>query len=57
LHIFHDKSVLEVFVNGGRAVATRVVSPTLENCHIATFAKGGTALLRAADVWTLKSIW
>lgn len=57
LHIFHDKSVIEVFVNGGRAVSTQVVMPNLENQHIALTSKGGTTKLRSADLWTLKSIW
>ena len=57
LHIFHDKSTLEVFANGGRAVATRVVMPALEDLHIAAFAEGGSAALRSADFWTLKAIW
>lgn len=57
LHIFHDKSVLEVFANGGRVVSTQVVMPTLENQHIALTSSGGSATLKSADIWTLKSIW
>ncbi|MBT3606539.1 MAG: glycoside hydrolase family 32 protein [Candidatus Latescibacteria bacterium] len=57
LHLFHDKSVLEVFANGGRAVSTQVVMPTLENQNIAVLSNGGTAHLKSADIWTLKSIW
>jgi sucrose-6-phosphate hydrolase SacC (GH32 family) len=57
LHIFHDKSVLEVFANGGRSVSTQVVMPPLKNQHIAAISEGGSALLKSADVWTLKSIW
>jgi sucrose-6-phosphate hydrolase SacC (GH32 family) len=57
LHIFHDKSVLEVFANGGRAVSTQVVMPPLENQHVSAISEGGSALLKSADIWTLKSIW
>jgi len=57
LHIFLDKSVMEVFVNGGRRTVTRVVYPGEKDLKTAIFAEGGSATLKAMTVWTLKRIW
>jgi len=57
LQIFLDKSVMEVFVNGGREVFTRVIYPGEKDLGIELFASGGDALVESLDVWQMSSIW
>lgn len=57
LHVFLDKSLMEVFVNGGREAVTRVIHPGQKDLGIEVFAEGGTARLKSMDVWKMKSIW
>ena len=57
LRIFLDKSVMEVFVGDGRAVATRVIYPGEENLGIELFADGGSATVQSLDIWKMQSIW
>ena len=57
LHIFLDKSVMEVFVNGGREAVTRVIYPGEHDLGIEVFATGGRAQVKSIDVWQMKPIW
>ena len=50
LHVFLDRSVMEVFIDGGRAAVTRVEYPQEEDVGIAVFADNGRATLKALDV-------
>jgi beta-fructofuranosidase len=57
LHIFLDKSVMEVFVNGGRACATRVIYPDETHRAAAAFAEGGGVLLPSVDAYAMKGVF
>ncbi len=57
LHVFLDKSVMEVFVNDGRACVTQVVYPGPNDLGLEVFAEGGRATLLSLDVWQISSIW
>ena len=57
LRVFLDKSVMEIFVNDGRACVTQVVYPGPEDLRIEVFAEGGRASLPSLDVWQMTSIW
>lgn len=57
LHVFLDKSLMEVFVNDGRESVTRVIDPGQKDLDIEVFAEGGTAEVRRIDVWEMKAIW
>ena len=57
LHLFLDKSVLEVFLDEGRAAVTRVNYAPAEDLGIAVFAENGRAVLKSLDVWSMNSIW
>jgi len=57
LHVFLDKSLMEVFVNDGRESVTRVIDPGQKDLDIEVFAEGGTAEVRRIDVWEMKVIW
>ena len=55
LQVFADQSVLEVFVNGGRGSATKVVYPTDVGKSVGVVAHGGTAHVHQLTVWPLKA--
>jgi beta-fructofuranosidase len=57
LHVFLDKSVMEVFINDGRASVTRVNYPGEEDLGIAVFSENGCVTLKSLDVWQMKPIW
>ena len=57
LHIFLDRSVMEVFINDGRQAVTRVEYPDEGDLGLVVFAEKGKATLTALDVWKMKSIW
>lgn len=57
LHIFFDRSSVEVFADNGRVVITDCIFPQSASNHLAVYARNGTAKLVKADVWKLDSIW
>jgi beta-fructofuranosidase len=57
LHIFLDRSVLEVFANGGTSLTSRVYPTRADSLGLALVASGGTARLTSLDVWEMASIW
>ena len=53
-----DASVLEVFVNDGEAMVTRVVLDVAPEHRVASLtAEGGGAVLVTLDAWDLMAIW
>ena len=57
LHVFLDKSVVEVFVNDGAHVITQVIYPNSEDRQIWAYAENGAAGFTDVRVWELSSIW
>ena len=57
LHLFFDRSVLEVFINDGIQSVTRVVYPDERGLAVHLFAEGGTAIVKSMNVWEINSIW
>ena len=57
LHLFVDRSVLEVFANERGTIATRVYPVRPDSLGVDVFSEGGSVRLKALDVWTMKSIW
>ena len=57
LHIFLDRSVIEVFVNEGRECITRAVSAKEKHLLTKVFALKGKAEIRNFTLWHMKSIW
>lgn len=58
LHLFYDKSVMELFINGGRQTVTRVAYPASNApLRVECRAIGGEARITALDVWSLKAVW
>lgn len=58
LHIFLDRSVIEVFVNDGQTcLASRVYPLRPDSLGLGFLLHSGRAKLRSMDVWALASIW
>jgi len=57
LHIFLDRSVVEVFANGRECLSERIYPSLADSVGLDLFARGGTAKLNSVDVWELESIW
>jgi len=47
--VFLDKSIAEVFINGGRKTVTRVIYPAADARDIEAYAEGGAK--GTVDVW------
>ncbi len=56
LHIFLDKSVLEVFVNEGRTAITRIITAPKGAGGVEFFAHGGSAQVITLEVWEMKPV-
>lgn len=56
LHVFLDKSLIEVYANG-RVCLTKVVYPGEDDLGIELFAMGGSVTISSLDAWRMKSIW
>ena len=57
LHIFLDRSVVEVFANGGRCLTNRVYPARADSLGAVAVAQGGTARLTSLESWEMASIW
>ncbi|WP_309090898.1 glycoside hydrolase family 32 protein [Domibacillus sp.] len=57
LHIFVDRSSVEVFVNDGEAVMTGRIYPNEKSTKVQLFADGGEARLVSFAAWKLKDVW
>ncbi|GGD91680.1 hypothetical protein GCM10010911_58010 [Paenibacillus nasutitermitis] len=55
LHLFVDRSSIEVFGNDGRVAASNRIYPHLDNTGLDLYARSGTAKLLRLDVWKLES--
>ena len=56
LHIFIDRSVLEVFA-GGTVCVTKIIAPLDASATLEIRAEGGAANVRSVQAWPLKTIW
>ena len=54
LHVFWDRSVLEIFADGGRKAITRVVEAAEEPQRLELHADGGAVTIPELNVWTLR---
>jgi len=57
LHIFVDRSSVEVFANDGEKVMTDRIYPPAGSTGIELYATGGTGKVVSLTVWQLQSIW
>jgi fructan beta-fructosidase len=57
LHVFFDKSIVEVFVNGGEAVFTAQIFTKSNDKGIELFSNGGKSNFENIKLWSVKGIW
>ncbi len=57
LHIFVDRSIVEVFVNGRPFVAERAYHSLAESVGVSIRAQGQLALLKSLSTWQMKDIF
>ena len=57
LHIFVDRSVVEVFANNRQCLTKRIYPARRDSRGVQLFAEGGSAKLRSIDVWDMAEIW
>jgi fructan beta-fructosidase len=57
LHIFFDKSIVEVFANEGEVVLTAQLFPAEKNNRIQLFNTGKPVVFESVNFWPLKSVW
>ncbi len=58
LHIFLDRSVIEVFTDDGRTIlATRIYPTRPDSLGLSLFSRGGPAVIKSLDIWEMGSIW
>jgi beta-fructofuranosidase len=57
LHVFVDRSMIEVFANDRVCLTSRVYPTLPDSLGVGVIAQGGTAHVRVLNVWELHSIW
>ena len=57
LHIFLDRSVVEVFANHRQCLTKRIYPARPDSLGIGLLARRQSAVLRSMDVWQLSPIW
>ncbi|MFS0783980.1 glycoside hydrolase family 32 protein [Bacillus sp. 1P06AnD] len=57
IHIYLDRSSVELFANGGEVNMTSRIYPDPTSLHISLFAKGGKVTLIKSNIWTLEDVW
>ena len=57
LHIFFDKSIVEIFANDGAAVMTAQLFPGDNDNGIELFSEEGTSLFNSVKIWNIRSAW
>ena len=53
LHIFLDRSVMEVFANKRQCLTQRIYPTRADSLGVSIFANGGEAFLNTLDAWTM----
>jgi beta-fructofuranosidase len=58
MHIFVDRSVMDVFCNDGQTNLTSRIYPLRpDSLGIGLFVNSGNVQVKSLDIWSLKSIW
>ena len=56
LHIYYDKSIVEVFANGGKVAMTAQLFPDEKDNGVNLYSAEGTAVFEHIKIWTLGSV-
>jgi len=54
MHVFLDRSIVEVFVNERLCLTTRIYPTRADSLGVGLLAEGGTALIEKVDCWEMK---
>lgn len=57
LHVFLDRSVVEVFVDDRVVLSGRVYPSREDSLGVALFTKGGALRIGSLDVWQIAAVW
>ncbi|HKB44750.1 MAG TPA: glycoside hydrolase family 32 protein [Chitinophagaceae bacterium] len=57
LHIFFDKSIIEVFANDGGVVMTAQLFPNKADNGIELFSEAGVSRFSLVKIWNIRSAW
>jgi|GEM_PF-10112 len=57
LHMFIDKSSIELFANDGSVSITNRIYPKESSVHVDIFAENGEVLINHLTAWKMKNIW
>jgi beta-fructofuranosidase len=57
LHVFLDKSVIEIFINERVTFSSRIYPTRADSLGLAFFTENGRIQITSADIWQVKSIW
>lgn len=57
LHVFIDRSIVEVFANGRQCLTIRAYPERKDSNGVSVFARGAEAKLVSLDTWQMRCIW
>ncbi|MEN6455265.1 MAG: GH32 C-terminal domain-containing protein, partial [Prolixibacteraceae bacterium] len=57
LHVFIDRSIVEVFVNNRQCVALRAYPGRKDSKGVSVISHGKDAVLKSMDAWQMKNIY
>lgn len=57
LHVFIDRSVIEVFINGRQCIAMRIYPNRKDSLGVSFRSQGVDSQLQSLEAWQMKSIW
>jgi beta-fructofuranosidase len=57
LHIFYDRSVIEIFANDRVCLTSRIYPTRDDTLGLSLFANGADTRLSSMDIWQIDSIW
>ena len=53
VHLFFDNSIMEVFINGGRLCATKVIYPRRENLNFELYSYEKNIMVDSISLWEI----
>ena len=57
LHLFLDRSVMELFIDDGYKCVTKTIYPPIENRHVAIISSGGAVDVEVFRMWRMHPAW
>ena len=57
LRVFVDRSVVEVFTDGGQYLGKRIYPARPDSLGVQIFSLGGNATLQSLEAWEMDAVW